>query len=420
MTQAFLCVQWCFLVWFGATLLTRLSWLKVARRMKTIFNFPSINLSHRSCRARRICTTARKTRSSTSTRRVAGWSWFTPVDGRKSETQASDMVVSVLKPQSCRRPPDRPWIAVLDCSNVHILKEFLSKGREGLPWVKIYMLAGYTSKAQPLDQVVKCAMARTVGEHFARCVLQQELGAPVQVEMGVKILWTIFVDATKQIEKEIHFSEDLELIMPAGSRAVLAAAHETQAREDLFHVVQDGDIVAAEDAADDETNEEDDADGHPGWGGRSGWGRRGRARRRSCWCRVQFLRRPSTTGGGFALSDHLVHCGRVTVVAQEAICGTWLCGSGFDFIRVTVRLSRNFTARIVLRTISNIFSAGCRSRTNSFFGADGTASRWRWSCLLRLIRRKHFFCKSKEHSSSSLLNCTERAVHTASVRAEEP
>ena len=39
--------------------------------------------------------------------------------------------------------------------------------------------------------------------------------------------------------------------MPAGSRAVLAGAHEE---------VQDGDIVVAEDAADDEANEEDDAD----------------------------------------------------------------------------------------------------------------------------------------------------------------
>ena len=56
--------------------------------------------------------------------------------------------------------------------------------------------------------------------------------------------------------------------MPAGSRAVQAAAHETQARGDLFRQikgriipeVQDGDIVVAEEAADDAANNEDDAD----------------------------------------------------------------------------------------------------------------------------------------------------------------
>ena len=48
--------------------------------------------------------------------------------------------------------------------------------------------AGYTSVAQPVDvpfmKAFWCAMARTAGEHFDRCVLQQEPGAPVQVEMG--------------------------------------------------------------------------------------------------------------------------------------------------------------------------------------------------------------------------------------------
>ena len=95
-----------------------------------------------------------------------------------------------------------------------------------------------TSVAQPLDvafmKAFKCAMARTAGEHFARCVLQQEPGAPVQVEMGVKILRPVFVvgvaDAIKQIEKDIHFSKGWGSIMPAGSRAVLAAAHEPNAR----------------------------------------------------------------------------------------------------------------------------------------------------------------------------------------------
>lgn len=173
--------------------------------------------------------------------------------------------------------PGRPWIALLDCASVHISKEFLSKAREGLPWVKkIYIPAGYTSVAQPLDvafmKAFKCAMARTAGEHFARCVLQQEPGAPVQVEMGAQIIRPIFVawvaNAIKQIDKEIHFSKGWESIMPTDSRAVLAAAHEVHARGDLFRQVkgrvipedQDGDIVVAEDAADDEANEEDDAD----------------------------------------------------------------------------------------------------------------------------------------------------------------
>ena len=57
-------------------------------------------------------------------------------------------------------------------------------------------------------------------------------------------------------------------IMPAFSRAILADTHDAHARADLFRQVkgriipevQSGDLVVAEDAADDETNEEDDAD----------------------------------------------------------------------------------------------------------------------------------------------------------------
>ena len=92
--------------------------------------------------------------------------------------------------------------------------------------------------------------------------------------------------------------------------------------------------MAAEDAADDETNEEDDADeGIPVQEFDADEGAVvEHAGALDHWRRFQFVLRPSTTGGGFALSDHLVHCGRVAVVAQEAICGTWLCGSRFDFI----------------------------------------------------------------------------------------
>ena len=56
--------------------------------------------------------------------------------------------------------------------------------------------------------------------------------------------------------------------MPAGSCTVLAASYEAHARCDVLRQVkgriipevQDGDIVVAEDAADDEANEKDDAD----------------------------------------------------------------------------------------------------------------------------------------------------------------
>ena len=165
--------------------------------------------------------------------------------------------------------PGRSWIALLDCASVHISKEFLSKAREGLPWLeKFYISAGYTSVPQPLDvafmKASKCAMVRAAGERF---------GAPVQVEMEVKILRPVSLlglqTRSSRSKKKIHFSKGWGSIMPAGSRAVLAAAHEAHARGDLFRQVkgriipevQDGDIVVAEDAADDEANEEDDAEG---------------------------------------------------------------------------------------------------------------------------------------------------------------
>ena len=68
-------------------------------------------------------------------------------------------------------------------------------------------------------------------------------------------------------------------------------------------------------------------------------------------------------------------CGWCTVGAHEATCGNWPGGSRFDFIRVTITLSRKFAARIVLRINSPMFfqTAGCRSRISSdFFRADST------------------------------------------------
>ena len=109
----------------------------------------------------------------------------------------------------------------------------------------------------------KCAMARTAGEHFARCVFQQEPGAPAQVEMEAQILRPVFVAWVAGA-----ISKGWESIMRAFSRAILADTHEAHARADLFRQVkgriipevQNCDFVVAEDAADNETNEEDDAD----------------------------------------------------------------------------------------------------------------------------------------------------------------
>ena len=127
--------------------------------------------------------------------------------------------------------------------------------------------------------------------------------------------------------------------MPAGSRAVLAAAHEAHARGDLFRQVkgrvvlevQDGDIVVAEDAADDEANEEDDA------------------------------------GEGLLVEEFdadegavVEHAGAPAGAAPssstlEKVMAQCTVGGRIDYIRVTVRISRKFTARIVLRTNSNFF-----------------------------------------------------------------
>ena len=119
---------------------------------------------------------------------------------------------------------------------------------------------------------------------------------------GVKILRPVFVvwvaDVIKHIEKEIDFSKGWGSIMPAGWRAVLAAAHEAHARGDLFRQVegritpevQDVDVVVAEDAADDEANEEDDADeGLLVEELDADEGAVRRARRRSCWRHFQFV-----------------------------------------------------------------------------------------------------------------------------------
>ena len=99
-------------------------------------------------------------------------------------------------------------------------KEFLSKGREGLPWAKkIYMLAGCRSRGSAIGKGFQVCdgVGQLVSISPGACSSRRH-GAALQVEMEVKILWTIFEDATKQIEKEIHFSEDWVLIMPAGSR----------------------------------------------------------------------------------------------------------------------------------------------------------------------------------------------------------
>ena len=209
--------------------------------------------------------------------------------------------------------------------------------------------------AQPLDvaftKAFKCAMARTAGGHVARCALQQEPGAPVQVEMGVKILRPVFVawvaDAIKQIEEEeIHFSKVWGSIMPAGSRAVLAAAHEAHARGDLFRQVkgriapevQDGDIVVAEDAADDEANEEDDAD--EGLLVEEFDADEGTV--------VEHAGAPagaaSSSSSDPAPPAEVPRPATILSTLENATRGNWPGGSRFDFIRVTVRLSRKFTA----------------------------------------------------------------------------